>query len=127
MIYSTLHKINLFHLILVLADPWICFFGGAKRSSHAQYDIAKASSPLRKRGSHALILSFAAFHSGEMKGCNNALYFETRKHKDLYMWVAKTPLGPSAKFLVQNIHTMGELKFTGNHLMGTHPFEFSTF
>mmetsp|Transcript_27342 Transcript_27342/g.53298 ORF Transcript_27342/g.53298 Transcript_27342/m.53298 type:complete len:321 (-) Transcript_27342:2920-3882(-) len=58
----------------------------------------------------------------EMKGCNNALYFETRKHKDLYMWVAKTPLGPSAKFLVQNIHTMGELKFTGNHLMGSRPF-----
>mmetsp|Transcript_30283 Transcript_30283/g.74431 ORF Transcript_30283/g.74431 Transcript_30283/m.74431 type:complete len:323 (+) Transcript_30283:54-1022(+) len=58
----------------------------------------------------------------EMKGCNNALYFETRKHKDLYLWVAKTPLGPSAKFLVQNIHTMGELKFTGNHLMGSRPF-----
>lgn len=58
----------------------------------------------------------------EMKGCNNAMYFETRKHKDLYMWVAKTPLGPSAKFLIQNIHTMGELKFTGNHLMGSRPF-----
>ncbi len=58
----------------------------------------------------------------EMRGCNSALYFETRKHKDLFIWVAKTPLGPSAKFLVQNIHTMGELKFTGNHLLGSRPF-----
>lgn len=58
----------------------------------------------------------------EMRGCNSALYFETRKHKDLFLWVAKTPLGPSAKFLVQNIHTMGELKFTGNHLLGSRPF-----
>lgn len=58
----------------------------------------------------------------EMKGCNSALYFETRKHKDLFLWVSKTPLGPSAKFLVQNIHTMGELKFTGNHLLGSRPF-----
>ena len=58
----------------------------------------------------------------EMRGCNSSLYFETRKHKDLFLWVAKTPLGPSAKFLVQNIHTMGELKFTGNHLLGSRPF-----
>ncbi|EKX38704.1 ribosome biogenesis protein brix [Guillardia theta CCMP2712] len=58
----------------------------------------------------------------EMRGCNGALYFETRKHKDLYLWVARTPHGPSAKFLVKNIHTMAELKFTGNHLMYSRPF-----
>jgi ribosome biogenesis protein BRX1 len=58
----------------------------------------------------------------EMRGCNGALYFEARKHKDLYLWVARTPHGPSAKFLVQNIHTMDELKFTGNHLMYSRPF-----
>mmetsp|Transcript_44917 Transcript_44917/g.105410 ORF Transcript_44917/g.105410 Transcript_44917/m.105410 type:complete len:364 (-) Transcript_44917:188-1279(-) len=58
----------------------------------------------------------------EMRGCNSALYFEARKHKDLYLWVARTPLGPSAKFLVQNIHTAGELKFTGNHLLFSRPF-----
>ena len=58
----------------------------------------------------------------EMRGCNGALYFEARKHKDLYLWVARTPHGPSAKFLVQNIHTMDELKFTGNHLMFSRPF-----
>jgi len=58
----------------------------------------------------------------EMRGCNGALYFEARKHKDLYLWVARTPHGPSAKFLVQNIHTSDELKFTGNHLMFSRPF-----
>ncbi len=36
--------------------------------------------------------------------------------------MARTPLGPSAKFLVQNIHTAAELKFTGNHLLFSRPF-----
>ena len=58
----------------------------------------------------------------ELRGCNSALYFEARKHKDLYLWVARSPQGPSAKFLVQNIHTAAELKFTGNHLMYSRPF-----
>lgn len=58
----------------------------------------------------------------EMRGCNGAIYFEARKHKDLYMWIARTPNGPSAKFLVQSIHTSAELKFTGNHLLYSRPF-----
>jgi ribosome biogenesis protein BRX1 len=57
----------------------------------------------------------------EMKNCNLTLYFEARKKKDLYMWLAKTPDGPSAKFLVENIHTMDELKMTGNCLKGSRP------
>jgi ribosome biogenesis protein BRX1 len=44
------------------------------------------------------------------------LFFEARKREDLYMWMAKSPNGPCAKFLVQNVHTMDELKLTGNHL-----------
>ena len=32
------------------------------------------------------------------------------------MWLAKTPGGPSVKFLVSNVHTMAELKLAGNHL-----------
>jgi len=35
------------------------------------------------------------------------------------MWVAKTPNGPSIKLHVQNIHTMDELKMTGNCLKGS--------
>ena len=37
-----------------------------------------------------------------LQGCSSVLYFEARKHKDLYLWVAKAPGGPSAKFHVTN-------------------------
>ena len=37
-----------------------------------------------------------------VQGCSSVLYFEARKHKDLYLWVAKAPGGPSAKFHVTN-------------------------
>lgn len=30
------------------------------------------------------------------------MFFETRKHQDLYIWLAKTPMGPTAKFHVTN-------------------------
>lgn len=57
----------------------------------------------------------------EMKNCNNTIFFESRKHKDLYMWMSKTPMGPSVKFLCENIHTMAEVKLTGNCLKGSRP------
>eukprot|EP00455_Lapot_gusevi_P046550 TRINITY_DN6146_c0_g1_i2.p1 TRINITY_DN6146_c0_g1~~TRINITY_DN6146_c0_g1_i2.p1 ORF type:complete len:295 (-),score=42.34 TRINITY_DN6146_c0_g1_i2:22-906(-) len=57
----------------------------------------------------------------ELKNCNNCIFFEARKHKDLYLWVSRCPSGPSVKFLVQNIHTMDELKLTGNCLKGSRP------
>lgn len=57
----------------------------------------------------------------ELNNCNNALYFEARKRQDLYLWASKTPNGPSAKFQVQNIHTIDELKMTGNCLKGSRP------
>lgn len=37
------------------------------------------------------------------------------------MWVSKTPFGPSAKFHVYNVHTMDELKLTGNCMQGSRP------
>ena len=58
----------------------------------------------------------------EMKNANNCIFLEARKRKDLYMWVSKAPNGPSAKFQVQNIHTMAEVKLTGNCLKGSRPF-----
>ncbi|KAK9460642.1 Brix domain-containing protein [Lipomyces oligophaga] len=57
----------------------------------------------------------------DMYNCNNVLYFESRKHQDLYMFVSKTPNGPTAKFHIQNMHTMAELNFTGNALKGSRP------
>lgn len=55
----------------------------------------------------------------DLNNCNNAIYFEARRHEDLYMWAAKTPNGPSIKMHVQNVHTMDELKMTGNCLKGS--------
>uniref|UniRef100_A0A8C0B5J9 Ribosome biogenesis protein BRX1 homolog n=1 Tax=Buteo japonicus TaxID=224669 RepID=A0A8C0B5J9_9AVES len=45
----------------------------------------------------------------------------SKKKQDLYMWLSNTPQGPSAKFLVQNVHTLAELKMTGNCLRGSRP------
>ena len=57
----------------------------------------------------------------EMKVCSTCMFFESRKGKDLFLWVAKTPHGPSMKFQLQNMHTMSELNFTGNCLRGSRP------
>nr|XP_057910753.1 ribosome biogenesis protein BRX1 homolog [Doryrhamphus excisus] len=57
----------------------------------------------------------------EIKNCNKSLFFEAKKKQDLYMWISNCPRGPSAKFLVQNIHTLAELKMTGNCLKGSRP------
>jgi ribosome biogenesis protein BRX1 len=55
----------------------------------------------------------------DLNNCNNAVFFEVRKKQDLYVWMAKTPNGPSVKFHLQNLHTMDELKMTGNCLKGS--------
>ena len=57
----------------------------------------------------------------DMKSCNQVIYLETRKHQDLYMYLGKTPHGPSVKFHVVNVHTMDELKLTGNCMIGSRP------
>jgi len=57
----------------------------------------------------------------EMRNCNKAVLLEGRHQRDLYMWLANVPSGPSAKFLVENVYTMAELKLTGNCLKGSRP------
>lgn len=57
----------------------------------------------------------------ELYNCNNILFFEARKHQDLYLWISKPPNGPTVKFYIQNLHTMDELNFTGNCLKGSRP------
>ncbi|KAK8381475.1 hypothetical protein O3P69_018505 [Scylla paramamosain] len=57
----------------------------------------------------------------DMKNCNKCIYFENRKKKDLYLWVANVKGGPSVKFHVLNAHTMKELKMTGNCLKASRP------
>lgn len=57
----------------------------------------------------------------ETKNCNKAILFEGRRKGDLYAWFSNSPVGPSAKFMVENVSTMGELKLTGNCLKGSRP------
>ncbi|KAG2485436.1 hypothetical protein HYH03_015815 [Edaphochlamys debaryana] len=57
----------------------------------------------------------------DLKGCSAVLFFEVRKKQDLYLWLSKTPDGPSVKFHVANVHTMAEVKLSGNHLKGSRP------
>lgn len=57
----------------------------------------------------------------ELYNCNNIMFFEARKHQDLYMWLSKPPNGPTIKFHVMNLHTLDELNFTGNCLKGSRP------
>jgi ribosome biogenesis protein BRX1 len=57
----------------------------------------------------------------EVNSCNQILYLECRKRQDLYMHLSRTPQGPSVKFHVVNIHTMDELKLTGNCMIGSRP------
>ena len=78
----------------------------------------------------------------EVRGCHNVLFLECRKHgQDGYLWLGRTSTattnnnatdagqqqdnkhlmntgGPSIKFHITNIHTMDELKMTGNCMKG---------
>ena len=38
----------------------------------------------------------------ELYNCNNVMFFEARKGKDLYMWFSKVPNGPTVKMHAQN-------------------------
>jgi len=55
------------------------------------------------------------------RSCNNMMFFEQRKQKDLFLWTCKSPSGPSIKFQVVNIHTFDELKLSGNCLKYSRP------
>jgi ribosome biogenesis protein BRX1 len=58
----------------------------------------------------------------DLHNCNNVLFLEARKGgQDLYAWLAKPPNGPTLKCHVQNLHTMDELRFSGNCLKGSRP------
>jgi ribosome biogenesis protein BRX1 len=52
--------------------------------------------------------------------CKNGLYFEHRK-RELVLWMFRCPEGPCAKFQVRNLHTLDEIKLTGNCLKYSRP------
>ena len=103
--------------VLVLSARNINF-----RGRHLMSDIkgmmphGKSDSKMQKKES-----LFAVNEIAEMKNCSKCLLFEGRKKKDVYMWAANVARGPSVKFEVENIHTMAELKMTGNCLAASRP------
>ncbi|KAG9390309.1 Brix domain [Carpediemonas membranifera] len=56
----------------------------------------------------------------ELNKCDKLMYFESRKHRDLYAYIGDVR-GPSCKFAVHDIHTMEELHMSGNFLKGSRP------
>ena len=87
------------------------------RGRHLMDDIfrmmphAKSDSKMQKKES-----LFAVNEMAEMKNCGRVLLVEGRRKKDVYLWAGIVARGPSVKFEVENIHTMAELKMTGNCL-----------
>ncbi|XP_071152746.1 ribosome biogenesis protein BRX1 homolog [Mytilus galloprovincialis] len=96
--------------------------GVSYRARHLMKDLrtlmphSKAESKMDKKDQLFVVNEIC-----EMKNCNKCIFFEAKKRKDLYMWIANAPRGPSVKFLVENVHTMLELKMTGNCLKGSRP------
>jgi len=94
--------------------------GTTQRMRHLMLDLeallphVKKDAKLDSKSALHLLNELADLHS-----CNNTLYFEARRHEDLYLWLSRSPNGPSAKCHVQNVHTMDELKMTGNCLKGS--------
>lgn len=101
----------------------LCARGISFRDRHLLKDLKtlmphhKAEPKMERWKTLAIINEMA-----EMKHCNKALLFEGRHKRDLYMWLANTEgAGPSVKFLIESLSTMGEMRLTGNSLRGSRP------
>ncbi|CAG8549118.1 3359_t:CDS:2 [Ambispora gerdemannii] len=92
------------------------------RQRHLLNDLGALSPHFKKDAKLDQKSQFSILNElAELNNCNNCIFFEVRRKQDLYLWASKTPNGPSIKFHVQNIHTMDELKMTGNCLKGSRP------
>ena len=107
----------------------ICSRGVTSRFRHLLEDLKtliphhKKESKLDASKSDKGGIGGAVNDIAEIRGCNSVLFLECRKRQDAYMWLGHTGKkdGPSAKFLVENIHTMDELRLTGNCMRGSRP------
>jgi len=99
-----------------------CSRGTGFRDRHLMLDFrtllphSKGESKMNKNDKITIVTEIC-----EMRNCNKCMYFESKKKQDLYLWISNIPKGPTAKFLVRNVHTMDELKLTGNCLKGSRP------
>ncbi|CAG7992897.1 unnamed protein product [Penicillium nalgiovense] len=100
--------------------------GASFRHRHLMSDICgllphahketKLDTKKKAAGYNLLLNSLADLHS-----CNVIFFLEAKKNgQDLYLWLSRPPNGPTIKFHLNNLHTMGELGagFAGNCLKG---------
>lgn len=59
-----------------------------------------------------------AVQLSEEANCQSALLLDARDPRQLYLWAAGCPSGPSAMFRVLNVHTVAELKFGARRVAG---------
>ncbi|EIM22419.1 Brix-domain-containing protein [Wallemia mellicola CBS 633.66] len=97
--------------------------GVTERYRHLMSDLQALLPHTKKDSKISSKTSLATLNElADLASCNNIMFFETKHHAqitDLYLWLAKAPNGPSVKFHLQNLHTMDELKMTGNCLKGS--------
>ncbi len=101
----------------------LCSRGVTARYRHLLEDL-RTLMPHHKKESKLdagdIAIGQAVNDIAEMRSCNTVLFLETRKRQDAYMWMAKVG-GPSVRFHVTNVHTMDELRLTGNCMKGSRP------
>ena len=84
--------------ILMLTSRGVTF-----RHRHLLNDLAALLPHARKESKlDTKTKLFQLNELAELYNCNNVVYFEARKGKDLYVWISKPPNGPTIKFHVQN-------------------------
>ena len=70
---------------------------------------SKSDSKMHRKKEGSL---FVVNEIAEMKNCNKCLLFESRRKRDLYLWMANIARGPSAKFQVGKV--IGHIQFLEN-------------
>jgi ribosome biogenesis protein BRX1 len=105
----------------------LCLRGATARYRHLLEDL-RTLLPHNKKESkldpgRKASMASAVSDIAEMRSCNTVLFLECRKRQDAFMWLGQVgnKKGPSAKFHVTNVHTMDELRLTGNCMKGSRP------
>jgi Brix domain len=104
----------------------LCLRGATARYRHLLEDI-RVLLPHHKKESKLDPgnggMAAAVNDIAEMRSCNTVVFMECRKRQDAYLWVGNVGQnrGPSAKFHLTNVHTMDELRLTGNCMKGSRP------
>ena len=86
----------------------LCTRGTAARYRHLMLDLVQLLPHCKKESKLDVKRDFRIVADiAEIKSCTSAVLFECRKFKDLYIWMSKTPNGPSIKFAAQNsLHSL---------------------